>query len=112
MGDKKNIEEFLDPDIQGSLKRLGLVPPQSVDDYIKLEQELKQTPIKKPTKLKDPMTFLEREPKVKRSAYPFDKVKAYQQNLAQAAREGKLIPDHIRQKMKQDKQNSKKSNGK
>jgi hypothetical protein len=95
-----------------SLKSLGLVPPQTLEDYNKLEQELKKNPLKKPQKLEDPFAFLEREPKIRAIGPTHDNIQEYERNLAQAAREGKSIPDHIKQKMKQAKQNSKKSNGK
>ncbi len=112
MSNKKNIDEFLDPEILNSLKSLGLVPPQTLEDYMKLEQELKKSPLKKPQKLKDPFAFLEREPKIRATSATHDNVQEYERNLAQVAREGKSIPDHIKQKMKQAKQNCKKSNGK
>ncbi|MBA7536665.1 hypothetical protein ES705_28929 [subsurface metagenome] len=111
MSNKKNIDEFLDPEILNSLKSLGLVPPQTLEDYMKLEQELKKSPLKKPQKLEDPFAFLEHEPKIRAISSTHDNIQEYEKNLARAAREGKSIPDHIKQKMKQDKQNSKKSNG-
>lgn len=111
MSNKKNIEEFLDPEILNSLKSLGLVPPQTLEDYIKLEQELKRNPLKKPQKLEDPFAFLERKPKIRTIGPTHDNMQEYERNLAQVAREGKSIPEHIKQKMKQDKKNNKKSNG-
>ena len=111
MDNKKNINEILDPDIQARLKVAGLIPPQTIIDYEELEKKLKKKPLKKPAKLKDPYAFLERESKVKIIDATLDNVKKYEQNLAQAAREGKLIPEHIRQKMKTDKKNSKQSDG-
>jgi len=112
MSNKKNIDEFLDPEILNSLKSLGLVPPQTLEDYMKLEQELNKNPLSKPQKLKDPFAFLEHEPKIRAIGPTHDNVQKYERNLAQAAREGKSIPDHIKQKMKQAKETSKKSNGK
>ena len=112
MGNKKNIDEFLDPQILYSLKSLGLVAPQTLEDYIKLEQELEKNPLKKPPKLENPVAFLEHEPKVRPIASVPNNVNEYEQNFAQAAREGKSIPDHIKQKMKNDKKNSMRSNGK
>ena len=110
MKPKKTNSEFFDPEILNSLKSLGLVPPQVVEDFLRLEQELKLNPLVKPSRLKDPISFLDRTPKKKMTNLANDILEEYKQNLAYAARSGKIIPDHIKQKMKKDKQNSQKPN--
>ncbi len=109
---EKNIEEFLDPQILVALITLGLIPPRDINDYEKLEQDLKKNPLKKPLKLKDPFAFLERDAKIIAINNKLTESPKYNQNFAQAAREGKSIPEHIKQKMKLDKDNSGKSNDK
>lgn len=104
-----NMKDLLDDDIHKSLSKLGFLFPKSVDDFNKLEFEIKKNPIAQPDRLKDPFHFLGQ-----RSYYiagqkieteEFD----YPQNLAQAAREGKDIPEDIKRKMAEDKAISKRN---
>ena len=112
MDQKKTINEFFDPEILVKMKSLGLVPPRTIKDILRLEQEIKCHPLKKPSKLEDPNSFLEHEPRIRSLFLSNSILKEYEQNLAHAARNGDLIPDHIRQKMIEDKNKSKKPNGK
>ncbi len=112
MSNKKNIDEFLDPEILKSLKSLDFVIPTTIEDYDRLEQEIKKKPLTKPTRLKDPFSFIESKNKTVKLDPIQNKSNTYEQNLAWAAREGKSISDQVKQKMRQDKQDSKKSNGK
>ncbi|OFZ02012.1 MAG: hypothetical protein A3K10_10595 [Bacteroidetes bacterium RIFCSPLOWO2_12_FULL_31_6] len=111
MGNDENIiDDLFDKEIHKSLKSLGYIFPQTIEDFKKITEELKCTPIKKPSKLEDPFSFLEKETKVQ-SLYSPDKMDEYKSNYAQAAREGsKNISENVKNKMKQDKANSRKSN--
>lgn len=106
MSHKKSVDDYLDPQLKESLKKLGLVPPQTLEDYERLEEELKKSPLKKPASLEDPFAFIENEPKSRTAKLATDADSEYQQNLAQAAREGKSIADHIKKKMEEDKKKS------
>jgi len=79
---------------------------------LRLDQELKRHPLKKPSNLEDPISFLERKQKNRTLPLSRTNLEDYKQNLAYAARNGTVIPDHIKQKMKEDKKNCKKPNGK
>lgn len=109
MIDDKDFDEFLTPEILAALKAKGQLPPQTVEDYKKLLEELKGFPLKKPASLIDPFAFLERrqDPIVMSFYQPNPHI----QNLGQAAREGKIIPDHIKEKMKKDREGGLNHNG-
>jgi len=111
MGNIKNIDEYFDPEILEALKSLGLVPPQTYKDYIKFEQRIMEEKLQKPPSLMDPFIFLERDPKKRHNEKFIPEIKNYEQNLAQAAREGKSIPDSIKKKMKEDKDNCSNTDG-
>jgi hypothetical protein len=112
MNQKKANNEFFDPEILEQLKSLGLVPPRTIKDFIKLEQELKRNPLKKPSNLENPLLFLERKQKIRTFPLSGSNLEDYQQNISYAARNGTVIPDYIKQKMKEDKKNAKKPDGK
>lgn len=107
--DMNNIQDLLDDSIQKSLRTLGLTFPKNAADFKKLELDISKANIIQPNRLKDPSSFLSKR------SYHADKQHVelqnesdYQQNLAQAAREGNKISEDIKKKMADDKQKIKK----
>ena len=105
----KNIHDLLDDNISRSLRQLGLLFPRTAADFKKIENEIKNNKIVQPERLKDPNSFLgkrhfHKSIKQHQEGEPIN----YTQNLAQAAREGKLISEDVKKKMAEDKLKSNK----
>jgi hypothetical protein len=101
-----NVNNLVDKTVHKHLKSLGYVFPQNKEDFEKLEEEVSKTKISKPESFKDPLKFLGR--KLKKYQQQEQSFEAYEQNLAQAAREGNEISDDVKKQMEQDKKNRKK----
>jgi mRNA-degrading endonuclease HigB of HigAB toxin-antitoxin module len=100
-----NANNLVDKTVHKHLKSLGYVFPQNKEDFEKLEEEVSNTKISKPESFKDPLKFLGR--KLKKYQQQEQSFEAYEQNLAQAAREGNEISDDVKKQMEQDKKISK-----
>lgn len=96
-----NSNNLVDKTVHKHLKSLGYVFPQNKEDFEKLEEEVSKTKISKPESFKDPLAFLGR--KLKRYQQQEQSSESYEQNLAQAAREGNEISDDVKKQMEQDK---------
>ena len=100
-----NVNNLGDKTVHKHLKSLGYVFPQNKEDFEKLEQEVSETKISKPESFKDPLKFIGR--KLKKYQQQEQSSETYEQNLAQAAREGNEISDEVKKQMDKDKKISK-----
>lgn len=100
-----NIDDLLDDSIGKSLRQLGFTFPRTVDDFNRIEEYVKNNKPALPKRLQDPSTFLDQKV-FKSNALLRNGQEIYFQNLAQAARDGKVITDDVKKKMAEDKLNS------
>jgi len=106
------LDDLFDREMSKALRELGFIFPQTVEDFQRIENELKFKPLTQPDKLKDPMSFLgktHRKPKLPSGNVDALDLNDYSSNLAQAAREGKEITEDVKRQMEEDKKKSKKS---
>jgi len=108
-----NMDDLFDDNIGISLRQLGVIFPREVADFKRIESQVKKNKIIQPEHLKDPFSFLgKRTFKSWSKSTGEEDEKLYSQNLAQAARDGKIISDEIKKKMVEDKlKSSQKKNG-
>ncbi|MFN7492240.1 MAG: hypothetical protein ACK5RG_04930 [Cyclobacteriaceae bacterium] len=104
-----NVNNLADKTVHKHLKSLGYVFPQNTEDFERLEKEVSETQISKPESFKDPMKFIGR--KLKKYQQHEQTFEAYEQNFAQAAREGNEISDDIKKQMALDKKIAKNKKG-
>lgn len=103
--EKNTLDDLFDDDISRALKDLGFIFPQTVEDFQKLETEVKQNPISQPDKLKDAFSLLGKTHRKKRVGIvkSLQDINDYSSNFAQAARELKVIPEELFKQMQEDK---------
>lgn len=102
-----NLDDLLDDDLHRLLAQSGFIFPKTDSDFENIRSQAKAMSPVQPDRLKDPYSFLGKRSfsrKLENQArqVPFE----YIQRLAQAAREGSVIPDDIKKKMEEDKQKS------
>ncbi|PZR04348.1 MAG: hypothetical protein DI539_25600 [Flavobacterium psychrophilum] len=103
-----NTDDLFDDNIGKSLRRLGLIFPKTEADFKNIEDLAKTNQLKLPDRLSDPYQFLgKRNFKCDANPLNIGEQDEYLYKLAQAARDGKIIPDDIKAKMIQDKAKSK-----
>jgi hypothetical protein len=98
-----NQDDLFDSEIYLSLKKLGYLFPTTDEEFLDIINEANIKQMTKPASLQDPYSFL----KAKQGEVPKCDgrrvAEEYQGNLAQAAREGQQIPDHIMRRMIEDR---------
>lgn len=105
--DFNNIDDLFDDKIDASLRKLGFIFPRTVEDFNAIEGQLKIEPLAKSERMSNPVLFLQQRRFVAPSCRDNgQQLEEYSRELSQAAREGKSIPDDIRQKMASDKRNA------
>lgn len=111
--DIANMDDLFDDSIDQSLRCLGFTFPRTVSDFCQIESKVRNSKIKQPDRLKDPFVFLgKRMHNGNNQVMPDREQNEYSQNLAQAAREGKVISEEIKKRMAADKQKTnQKKNG-
>lgn len=96
----------LEDELFQAMRLKGLVLPQTVDDVIRAEQEMKTTSSELPPELSNPITVLERTRKsvegLSTAAEPLLNQQVAE-NLARAARNGSAITAEVREKMVNDR---------
>ncbi len=99
-----NMDDLFDDNIGKSLRHLGFIFPRTAADFKNIEDLAKKHHVKLPDRLNDPYQFLgKRSFKSDTSPLNIDQQDEYFNKLAQAARDGKTIPDDIKKKMAKDK---------
>ena len=104
-----NMDDFLDDSIGRSLRKLGFTFPRNIEDFKSIEERVKKNGIALPERLQDPYKFLGEKTYSLISQNEQGQGEYFQQ-LAQAAREGKLITDDIKKRMAEDKLKANKKN--
>ena len=101
----KEPEDF-ERTIAEAMRIHGWILPQTAHDVEKAEEELRASPIDLPPPLVDPFALLSRQRRgVRLKSELFATIDSgLEENLAQAAREGKDIPPNIRQRMRMDRE--------
>lgn len=97
-----NMDDLLDDNISRSLRQLGFTFPQTVEDFICIEECVKTNNISLPARLQDPYSFLGRRAYIPTRKNVHEQSEYFQQ-LAQPARDGKIISEDIKKKMAEDK---------
>ncbi len=104
-----NMQDLFDDNIGRALRQLGFVFPRTAADFRRIEYDVKDNKIVQPERLKDPTSFLsKRHFKGAVKLRQEDEQVEYNTNLAQAARQGKLISEEVKKKMADDKLKSNK----
>ena len=103
--DDHNLDDLLDDDLYRLLAQSGFIFPKTESDFENIMRQAKEINFIQPEGLKDPYSFLgkhcfSQNQESKAGQVPLE----YIQRLAEAAREGSVIPDDIKKKMAQDKQ--------
>ncbi|WP_153799671.1 hypothetical protein [Foetidibacter luteolus] len=99
-----NMDDLFDDNIGKSLRQLGFMFPRTAADFKRIEDLAKKNQANLPDRLSDPYQFLgKRNFRCDINSFHIDQQDEYSNKLAQAAREGKNIPDDIKAKMAQDK---------
>lgn len=97
------IDDLFDNSIGRSLRRMGYIFPSTAADFKRIEEEISKEGIKQPEGLKDPFEFIGKRKFKKALGDAVEDQNDYSLKLAQAAREGKEIPEDIKKKMAEDK---------
>lgn len=97
-----NMDDLLDDSVGKSLRELGFTFPRNIEDFKSIEEYVKKNRIALPERLQDPYKFLGEK------TYSFISQNEqgqgeYFQQLAQAARAGKVITEDIKKRMAEDK---------
>lgn len=99
-----NIDDLLDDNIGKSLRVLGFTFPRTAEDFKRIEECVKKNRVALPARSQDPYSFLGKR------AYNLISQNVHEQGqgeyfkqLAQAARDGKIITDDIKKRMAEDK---------
>lgn len=100
-----NLDDLLDNDLYKLLSQSGFIFPKDESDLENIIHQAKGINFTQPEGLKDPYSFLgkhrfSRDQEYKVVQAPLE----YIQRLAEAAREGSVIPEDIKKKMALDKQ--------
>ncbi len=99
--EKNKKFEFL---LQQGMKEKGWIIPQTIEDVFKFEKELAKNPIDLPPELANTDDIFSRRPRGKLNVSSLPKSEMDADSMfAQAARNGKEIPEDVREKMKQDR---------
>ena len=89
--------------IQEAVRKLGWSIPATIEDVKRLEEELGAENVELPESLRDPEQLLDsRRPSIPLSSGP--RVSDTEENLAQAARFGRTIPDETMARMENDRE--------
>jgi hypothetical protein len=101
------MDEIIENAFVKSLRQHGFLFPATQTDLeaIKNKKEIGEVPL--PSDLENPMQIIERGKIKSISSGDFPDNSEVEENLARAAREGKDIPDDVKNQMKKDKDSSK-----
>jgi hypothetical protein len=101
------MDEIIENAFVKSLRHHGFLFPETQTELeiVKSKKEIEEVPL--PSELEDPMQIIRRGKIESISSVEFPENSDVEENLARAAREGKDIPDDVKNQMKKDKDSSK-----
>lgn len=101
--DLNNLSELFDNRIKKALKDLGYIFPETAEDFIKIEAEIKTKPLVKPNKFFNPLSLFETNINFCPMRSIDESLEYYENSFSQAAREGGDIDEAVSKRMREDR---------